>query len=153
MLELGWSPTLKAEYVAAAIRFPTAEVCVLDPNEPVAEWSIDWYGIGTEVEAEVCLSRVTSRHRTVDDTARWLRASGFRVLAPRHNRPYLHRSAPEQEADTIEAHWPLGWSGPLIRRGVLQPILQWALGHHVGCVVSITRPNRLVSVNCAANIL
>lgn len=151
---LGWSPSHTAKYEAAAKRFPTAEACLLSDPARAPSLAIDWRKVGSDIEAEVCLSRVASTIGTAKGMIAWLQAHDFAAVSVRSaNDIDTSSEAAERAGTVIEGQWSIEDNGPLYRRGLVSPLRQRLFGHGATVVIFISKTHKNVSVRSGVTYL
>lgn len=149
---LGWPPHAKLE--RAAVDFPTVKSCLSHDPAEAASLTIAWSRIGSNAEAEVCLSRVASRLGSPAKIATWLERHDFRNVQQRRLSPYeMSLEASEKAGMVIQAGWSLEDNGAMFRRGIVAPVLQKMLGHGLSVSITMSEPSRHVSTNVSTTIL
>lgn len=149
---LGWFNV--PMYEDAARKFPNVQSCLVADRARAAALEVDWSRTRSAVEAEVCISRVAAKVRTVDRLVDWLRASGFSIVAVRPAADGdTHVNALLRSGRVIEAHWSMRKNGPMYRKGFVDSVTHRLIGREVAVTIFTADSGGAVSVNCAVNVL
>ena len=146
----GW-PGL-GEWEEAVAKFPSLDSCVVSSRGSQEPLRVDWGRISSDVEANVCLSRVATRIGSVDGVATWFNRQGFRVrIIP------ATKTSPEAREKTgtaVHASWSTDANGPLYKGGLLIWGLQ-RVGYVYGisCSLFIGDRRTVFSTNCVSGVL
>lgn len=141
------------DYESASRRFPNVGACMPSGSRRTTSLAIDWYRIGSDIEADVCLSRVASKIGSAKGMVAWMTANGFRVTSFGKTEWYYTSRSHLLDSMRIEAAWSIKKNGPMTRRGIMAPLMQWLLGHGVSIVIFFDERRKQVSVQCSTTIL
>ena len=150
---LGWDVAALAKYEASSKRFPNVESCLASGKGGASRWQIDWYKIGSDEDAGICVARVAREVGTVSQIETWLKSQGFTVNYSRESHYDVGLNAVERDGIIIDAGWPIARNGPLYRRGLMVPLQQKVLGNTVSVLIFIGKSGKVYSANVTTNIL
>lgn len=143
---LGWPP--REELEQAAVDFPTVGSCLSHHPANAASLTIDWRRIGSNAEAEMCLSRVASRLGSPDKIAAWLETHDFIHVQQRPLSFYeVSSEATEKVGTMVQANWSQKDHGVMFRRGIVAPVLHKMFGYDVSISITVSKPSRHVWTN------
>lgn len=150
---LGWDAAEIAKYEASSKRFPNVESCLSSGSRRASRLQIDWYKIGSDEDAEICVARVARAIGTVSQIETWLKSQGFTVNYSRKTYDEFGPNAVEQDGIIIDAGWPIARNGPLYRRGLVVPVLQRIFGYNVSTLIFVGVSGKVYSATVTTNTL
>jgi hypothetical protein len=151
----GWHSWKVAEYLSAAAKFPSAKSCLVGDHYKASLLTVDWYKIGSTVDAEVCLSRIARVLGTPRKTANWLKVHGFTVssIGSSDNYGYFDENYKPLTGTVIDASWSIKRNGALYRGDVVGLLSQSLFGHGVGTQFFFRESDNSISVNVTTTYL
>ena len=150
---LDWDVAALANYEASSRRFPNVQSCLSNDRRRASQWQIDWYKVGSDEDAEICVARVARAVGTVSQIKTWLKGQGFTVNYSRESHYDVGPNAVERDGLIIDAGWPIARNGPLYRRGLLVPLQQKVLGYNVSVLIFIGKSGKVYSATVTTNTL
>ena len=151
---LGSSNEEVAAYSFAARKFPSIENCLDRDPVKASSLTIDWYKIDSNVEAEVCLSRVARKLGSPRKMVAWLKAHKFIVyrVSNADSYAYFDLNMNQLAGTVIDAGWSISENGALQRGGLTQ-LSQVAFGHGVSVQFFLREHSDIISVGVGTTYL